>query len=334
MSTTVAGLAFIAGAAVSLLTSFLLVGRLERVGERLGLSEALLGMVAALAADAPEITAAITAVAHHEQRVGAGVILGSNVFNLAALLGLGAVVAGRIHLHRRVVLLSGAVAVWVAAVSLLVVSGALPAAAGLALSLVILAGYLAALATEGRGLERLRVPERWAAWLRSAITEEEQELLDAIRPARGRWPDVVAAAVALVVVVAASVTMERAASDLGTRYAVPEIVIGGLVLAAVTSLPNAVAAIYLAARGRGAATLSTALNSNTLNVVAGLLLPGTILGLGQPTGQAILITLWYALLTLAVLGLAYRNHGLARVAGTLIVVAYAGFIVSVLASAH
>src|SRR5215510_2253177 len=118
MPTALAVPAFIAGAVVSLLTSFVLVGRLERVGERLGLSEALLGMVAALAADAPEVTAAVTAVAHHEQRVGAGVILGSNVFNLAALLGLGAVVAGRIGLHRKVVLLGGAVAIWIAVLAL------------------------------------------------------------------------------------------------------------------------------------------------------------------------------------------------------------------------
>ena len=49
-------------------------------------------------------------------------------------------------------------------------------------------------------------------------------------------------------------------------------------LAAVTSLPNAVAAVYLASRGRGAAMLSTTLNSNALNVAAGLLLPATITG--------------------------------------------------------
>lgn len=332
MSTAVAVLAFIAAAAVSLATSFLLVARLERVGERLELSEALLGMVAALAADAPEVTAAVTAVAHHEQRVGAGVVLGSNVFNLAALLGLGSIVAGRISLHRRVIVLGGAVAVWIAAVCLLTVAGALPAAAGLVLALLVLGGYLAVLATEGRGLERLRVPGSWSAWLRSAITEEEQELLEAIRPARGRWPDVVIAAAALAVVVIASVTMERAAADLGTRFAVPEIVVGGLVLAAVTSLPNAVAAVYLAARGRGAAALSTALNSNALNVVVGLLLPATILGLGAPSGQTILITLWYALLTVAVLGLAYGQHGLRRTHGALIVAAYAAFTVSVLLS--
>ena len=41
--------------------------------------------------------------------VGAGVVIGSNVFNLAALLGLSAVVAGRIAFPRRVVLLAGIV---------------------------------------------------------------------------------------------------------------------------------------------------------------------------------------------------------------------------------
>jgi cation:H+ antiporter len=118
MSAAAAAAAFLAGAVISLATSWLLVSRLERVGERLGLSEALLGLVAALAADAPEVTAAVTAMAGHQQRLGAGVVIGSNVFNLAALLGLGAVVAGRIRLHRRVVVLGGAVAMWVAAACL------------------------------------------------------------------------------------------------------------------------------------------------------------------------------------------------------------------------
>ena len=108
-------LVFVAGAAVSLSASYLLVTRLERIGEWLGLSEGLLGVLAALAGDGPEITAAVAALAMHQNQVGAGVVIGSNVFNLAALLGLGAMVAGAIALHRRVVLLGGAVGIWVAA---------------------------------------------------------------------------------------------------------------------------------------------------------------------------------------------------------------------------
>jgi cation:H+ antiporter len=322
---------FAAGAAASLLTSWLLVSRLERIGERLGLSEALLGILAALAADAPEITAAAAALASHQQRIGAGVVLGSNVFNLAALLGLGAVVAGRIGLHRRVVVLSGAVAVWVAMVCMMVVAGAVPPLAGLVLAAVVLVPYVVVLATEGKGV---RLPARWREWLRSAVAEEELELEEAIRPRRGRWPDAATAAAALIVVIIASITMERAASRLGRSAGVPEIITGGLVLAAVTSLPNAVAAVYLAGRGRGSATLSTALNSNTLNVTAGLLLPGALLGLGAPSGQALVVTAWYGGLTLAVLALAWRHRGLSRRHGAAIIIVYAAFTVSLITSGY
>ena len=318
-------IAFVVGASVSLATSWLLVSRLERVGERLGLSEALLGIIAALAADAPEISAAVSALIGHQQSVGAGVVLGSNVFNLAALLGLGAVVAGRIELHSKVVALGGAVALWVAAVCLGVVSGVVPVAVGLALAVLVLGLYGVLLGTEGQGLPWVRLPQRWWTWLRSAVTEEEIELEDAIRPRPGRWPDVAVAVSALAVVVAASVVMERSAVELGQRNGVPEILVGGLVLAAVTSLPNAVAAVYLAGRGRGAATLSTALNSNAVNVVVGLLLPGAIIGLGRPSGQAVLVSAWYLGLTCMVVAVAHRQGGLSRNAGSLVIVAYAVF---------
>ena len=326
--------AFLAGALVSLATSWLLVSRLERVGERLGLSEALLGLVAALAADAPEVTAAVTAMAGHQQRLGAGVIIGSNVFNLAALLGLGAVVAGHVRLHRKVVVLGGAMAMWIAAVCLAVVLGLLPAAAGLVLTVAAVAAYGVVLGLGRRGLGRLPLPPAWISWLRRAVAEEEAELEEAIKPEPARRQDVAVAAAALLVVVVASVTMERAASALGSRFAIPEIVVGGLVLAAVTSLPNAVAAVYLAARGRGAATLSTALNSNTLNVTIGLLLPAVIIGLGRPTGQATLIAGWYTGLTAVTLAFAYRDGGITRGVGMLVIAAYLVFTGSVLVSAY
>ena len=327
--------AFLAGALVSLATSWVLIMRLERVGERLGLSEALLGIVAALAADAPEVTAAVTAIAGHQQRLGAGVIIGSNVFNLAALLGLGAVVAGRIRLHRKVVILGGTVAMCVAIVCLAVVAGIVPSAVGLALVLITVVLYTVVLGAADSPLPgRLRLPRLWIAWLRSAVAEEEAELEDAIRPTRGRRQDVAVAGLALLVVVGASVTMERAAAALGYRFAIPEIVVGGLVLAAVTSLPNAVAAVYLAARGRGAATLSTALTSNTLNVALGLLLPAAVIGLGRPAGQTTLITAWYLGLTAVVLAFAWRDRGVRRSTGILVIAAYAVFAGSVLVTAH
>ncbi len=322
--------AFVLAAAISLGTSWLLVSRLERVGARLGLSEALLGMLAALAADAPEITSAVTALAGHHARIGAGVVIGSNVFNLAALLGLSAAVAGRIALHRKVILMEGTVALLVAVICVVVVVGAIPPAGGLAAVALVLVPYLAVLGVSRGRLRRIGLPRSWTDWLSEAIVEEEIELEPAIHPRRGRLSDEVTAAIAVLVVVGASIVMEQTGSRLGARHGVSEIVIGGLLLAGVTSLPNAVAALYLAARGRGAATLSTALNSNALNVAIGLLVPGTIVGIGAPSGEATLIAVWYLGLTAVTLACAFRGAGLSRVDGALIIGIYLAFAGAVL----
>ncbi|HLY64635.1 MAG TPA: hypothetical protein VKU60_03790, partial [Chloroflexota bacterium] len=155
MPVTLAISVFAIGAVVSLSMSWLLVSRLERVGEWLGFSEALLGVVAALAADAPEITSAVTALINREAQAGAGVVIGANVFNVAASLGLSAVIAGRILLHRKVVILAGATAVWAAAVCLATVLGVISPPAGLAISLVVVAFEVFVMGSEGRGLVRL-----------------------------------------------------------------------------------------------------------------------------------------------------------------------------------
>jgi cation:H+ antiporter len=323
---------FISGALISLATSWLLVTRLERIGERLGLSEALLGILAALAADAPEITSSISALSQHQRIIGTGVIIGSNVFNLAALLGLGALVAGSISLRQRAVILGGVVAIWIAVCCLAASTGLIPVLPSLVLASFVFAGYLIILGFHGRVDKRARIPQRWASWLTTAVDEEELCLEDAIRPSRGRPVDVVTAGVALIIVVVSSVAMERSASNLGHHFHIADAIVGGLILAAVTSLPNAVAAVHLASKGRGAAALSTALSSNNLNVVCGLLIPGALIGLAAPTFVGNFTATSYLLLTVLVLVLAYTQRGLNRFSGSLIIGGYFVFVLWLLAA--
>ena len=323
---------FLAAAAVSLSASAVLVVRLERIGARLGWSEALLGLAAALAADTPEVTSAVTALAHGQHAVGTGVVLGSNVFNLAALIGLGAVVAGGIRLHRRVILLEGTVALWTAVLSIAVVSGLIPATAGLVLALLVLAPYVYVSAVSPAGRATIPLAARLRSWLAEAVAEEEEELSEAIHQKAGGLRDAAVGAGALALVLVASAAMERSASALGTRFAIPDVITGAIVLAAVTSLPNVVAAVFLARRGRGAATLSEALNSNTLNVLAGLFIPAVIIS-SAALGSGLRVAVWYAVLTLITLALALAGRGLRRRSGFLIIAAYAVFAVTVVAYA-
>jgi cation:H+ antiporter len=316
---------FAGAAAVSLLLSAILVSRLERVGDRLGASEALLGLLAALAADAPEITAAVAAIASGRGAVGLGVALGSNVFNLAALLGLSAVVAGRIRMDRRVIELEGLLALSIAAVAVLVVGGELAVPAGLGLVLAVFLPYVAISAVRPDGRAGLPIPGPLRRWLAGTMQEEESELALAIHPTPGGTADAMIVAVAIAVVVAASFVMEQAATELGSRSGVPDIVVGGLVLAAVTSLPNAVAAVHLASRGRGQATLSTALNSNAVNVLVGFMLPATIAGLAAFSGNEVFVASAFLVLTAASLLVAWLGRGLGRRSGAAIIAGYVLF---------
>ena len=268
---------FLVSAVVSLLASDQLVKALERLGADLGFPQVLLGLVAAVAADGPELTSTVTALLSGQHALGLGVLFGSNVFNIAALLGLGAFLANRVRFHRKVVVMEGTAAIGVAAASVGAVSGAFDPALALVLTLVFFVPYvlIAAVPTD-----RLPLPPRSKQWLSGALREEVEETKDVYRPLWRATTGLAAVTtvVALLVVIGASILMEHSASVGGAALGVPEVVLGGVVLAGVTSLPNAVAAVYLARAGKGAATLSVAMNSNTVNVVGGLVVPAVIAG--------------------------------------------------------
>ena len=318
---------------LSLVASSVLIVRLERLGGHFGVTEASLGLIAALAADTPEITAAVTALSRGQHDVGIGVVLGSNVFNLAALLGLSAVVAGRITFHRSVVLVEGAVGVWLALVCLVVVLGPVPPALGLAAALVVFVPYTVLTTMHPARRAQLPIPRPVRALLLAGVADAELDVAaaehdvaqisdDQVHPRR----DAVQAAIAVLVVVFASVRMVTGMTDLGARWGLSSAVVGAVILAAMTSLPNAVAAVYLARRGRGAATLSEAMNSNTINSVVGFLLPATLIGLGTVSAASRSVAGWYVALTLATLATAYLLRGVTRLAGLAVIAAYAVFV--------
>jgi Ca2+/H+ antiporter len=223
-------------------------------------------------------------------------------------------------------LLGGFVALWVAACCIVASTGLISAPVSLLFASTVLVSYFIVLGLHRSALRRLPLPRVFTSWLSFAVDEEEDELNSAIRPSRGRPIDAVMAFGALVVVVASSVAMERSASRLGSHFHIADAVVGGVVLAAVTSLPNAVAAVHLATKGRGAAALSTALTSNNLNVVAGLLIPGALIGLASPSFTGNLTAATYLVLTALVLVLAFVHHGLSRRSGWVIMVGYVVFV--------
>src|ERR1019366_3333694 len=111
------------------------------------------------------------------------------------------VLAGRIALHRRVILMEGIVALWIAGVCVAAVVGLFSPLIALVLVLGVLAPYVLILGIPHERLKVSRLPPAWVRWITEAIEEEELELKPAIHPQRGGIRDVAFAGVAVVVVV-------------------------------------------------------------------------------------------------------------------------------------
>jgi cation:H+ antiporter len=313
---------FLASIALMLGASAIFARRLDHIGLQLGLPETLLGLLTALAADAPELSSAITALVSHEKAVAVGVVVGSNAFNLAAMLGLSAVIAGRVRARHEALEVEAFVGLWLAAVALAAVAGWIAAAAGIVLVAVVAVPYVFLL-TCGPG----RVPSRF---LRRSFGEghKRERTLDS------RHELLVLALVlivALCLIVGGSIGAVRSASDLAHAWSVPQALVGVVVLAILTSLPNAWTGVRFGLQGRGSALMSETLNSNSINLAAGLALPVALGSIGAFSGLDVFDLAWLLGMTGIAVVLFGRRRGGGRSAGVLLIALYAVFLVVQLA---
>jgi cation:H+ antiporter len=127
MSSPLAILLFLGSALLTFGAAAFFADRLDHIGPRLGLPEAVVGLVTAAAADAPEISSALASLVRGDKQVGLGVVLGASVFNVAAMVGASAVLTGRVRLRRPALIVEGVLGLVTALVALALVVGALPA---------------------------------------------------------------------------------------------------------------------------------------------------------------------------------------------------------------
>jgi cation:H+ antiporter len=311
---------FLVSFALTLEASVVLAGAVDKIGQRFRLSDAAVGILTALAADSPEISAAVAAFTRHQHTVGVGVVLGSNVFNIAALLGLPAVISGRVRVGRHALVLVGGVTLAITGLAAALVLGAASPVPITVLVLLVASGYV---------LVSARAPSQllgWpgGSWLSRAVSEEDIAARKPERPRHATRDDAFALLPALVTVVGGSVFMVRSSTTLGQRWGVSAAVVGGLVLAGLTGMPNVVAGVRLALLHRGPAVVSSGLNSNSINVVAGLCLPALAVGV-TAGAQGALFAGWLVGLTVLAIALALRRGQLGRADGLLLLAGYAGF---------
>jgi cation:H+ antiporter len=322
---------------VTLAASEFLVRGVGVLARNLGLLGGIVGLLVALGADSPEISSSISAVASGSASTAGGVVFGSNIFNLAILLSGAAFAAGEVRVHRSAVVLDAGVAITLTVAIGLAVLGDIPVALAWLILVLVFVPYVAILVLPAAQLQRLRLPGSVTQFVAQASREtaaesveieDEIEALVPVRPDRA-WRPVVLVLPALVLIVLGSFVMVQGAVTLGGRWHISSLVIGVVVLAAATSLPNAYAAIRLAADGHGGAVVSATFNSNTLNLLAGIAVP---LLFFPDLGHAVPASYVVWLLGMSLLSLILLARGLRRRGAVILLMTYVAFVVFAIAS--
>jgi cation:H+ antiporter len=123
-----------------------------------------------------------------------------------------------------------------------------------------------------------------------------------------------------------SVGMVQTALSLGDHWGISRELVGVLVLAPLTSLPNALTGVRLGLARRGAALVSETLNSNTINLVAGVVAPALIVSLTALSSTGKLDLGVMAVMTVTTLLLLAARGGMRRAGGGALVLLYCAFV--------
>lgn len=316
---------FVVSATVTLLAARLFARRLDTLGVRFGFPEALVGLLTALAADGPEISSALFALAKGEHSVSVGVLVGSNVFNLAAMIGVSVLLAGRVTLARSTLALEGFIGAAITLIGGAVLLGWLSPQLAVLLTICVAAPYLLLILDTRKWLaSRVR--------LLAPLAHGREQHASATPPRTSSRESPTHHLLGMIVldvtlIVAGSAGMVQAALTLGARWGISTAILGTLILAPLTSLPNAITAIRLGLARRGTALLAETFNSNSINLAAGVIVPSLfVVGLSAASETARLQLAWLIGMTALCLAALAKRHGMGRPEATCLIALYLGFV--------
>ncbi|WP_269538697.1 calcium/sodium antiporter [Cerasicoccus fimbriatus] len=277
---------------------------------RAGIQPLVVGLtVVAFGTSAPELTVSISAALQGMGPVALGNVLGSNIFNIAVILGISALIRPlEIHinlLRRDIPIMIGVSVIGFVLLFFSVVTRVY----GLVL-IALLVAYL---------LFTIRASKRETA-------ASEAALEDVSPPAGPWWRDAIYVAAGLGLLVLGANWFVDGSIAIARKFGVPEAVIGLTIVAAGTSLPELATSIVAAVKKQTDIAVGNVVGSNIFNILCILGVTATVTPI--PTAGISLVDGGVMLLTAVILlPLAFTQRSISRAEGILLLGVYGGYLV-------
>lgn len=259
--------------------------------------------LAAFATSSPELTVSTVAALAGQPEIGLGDALGSNVVNIALIFGL-ALLYGTVQAKRQDFGRDFALSLAVPALTFfLIIDGRIERGE----ALLLLAAFFVWLILTVRGVLRNRA---------DAMNVEASEL--------STGKSLLLGVLGLGALIAAGRLFVRGATGIAAAFAVDTYVVGVVVVAIGTSLPELVTVILSRLRGHDDVGIGTLIGSNLFNGLAIVGVAGTIHPIAVPLSE-VMLTLAAGIAALILL-LPDRSGRIVRTRGVLLLALYTGFI--------
>jgi cation:H+ antiporter len=253
----------------------LFVDNLVDIGGALGISEIILGVTAsAIGTSLPEFGSAVIASLSGSVEIGVGTVIGSNIWNIAGILGISAAVAGLIRTNKE-----GLTRDWLMMLitSLILIFFMLFGNINWIASVVMIAAYCFYMwfliksqmkhsASEKTRKEQINT---------ESITKNLEKPED---PAKAITKKSIAFVIlGLAGLIVGCRLLVYSGVELAHIVGIPEMIMGLFTLAIGTSIPELVVTLSSAMKGLHDLSIGTVLGSNTFNIIIGIGIPALIL---------------------------------------------------------
>lgn len=316
----VTALLIIASLGLLTLGAELLVRSSAGMARRLGVSPFVIGaIIVGFGTSTPELSASTVAALRGSSDIAVGNVVGSNIFNVAVVLGVAALIRP-VKTDPRAIRFDLAVASAVSVIPWLsmLAGGQLPRWMGV-LMLLGLAAFVVRSFRHG-GVE-------------DAETELGEAMASDVPPGKSLVLGVLGSLAGLAMLVLGAKLLVDSAVDIARAAGLSELVIGLTIVAIGTSLPELVTSVVAALKGHAELALGNVLGSNIFNLL-GILGVATLITPQAIAGQ----TLWLdtPLMLASVLALAvitYTGKRISRGEGAVLVAVWVGYVGVLLAMA-
>jgi len=287
----------------------LFVDNLVEIGGALGVSQIILGVTAsAIGTSLPEFGSAMIATLTGSSDIGVGVVIGSNIWNIAGILGISAFVAGVIQTNRQEIKRDGVMTL---------------------LTALILMGFILFVNEITRivGIVLIAVYAVYMWILIKAQKENSKNNPEKVKKKSINRKNIFLLIIGLIGLIVGCRLLVYSGVGLAEVAGIPQMLVGLFALGIGTSAPEFVVTLTSAMKKLHSLSIGTVLGSNVFNIMIGIGIPSIFINIPIEHLSVVFDAPIMILVTSLLIGLTWWKMKLTRCAGLALVVIYVCYIV-------